>query len=305
MRVLRTARLADFTTFRIGGPCSRLIECVTAEDLRSVISNIAQEKTSFVLIGGGSNLLVSDEGIPGTVVRYAGSPVKAEKMGDTWRVNGSVMLDELIAWMIDEGYAGLECMSGIPGTVGGAVAGNAGAFGRQIAELLVSVELLAPNGMCREVAPAQLAFAYRSSRLQRTKEIVLAVRLRLEKGDRSRLREERQRVLALRKERHPDWHICPTAGSFFKNLEPAHPTERRQPAGWFLEQAGAKAMRVGRARVFEKHANIIVAEAGATSSEVWQLARQMAQAVWEKFHIRLAPEVRILGRFTPVSLLDA
>ena len=291
------ALLSRYTTFRIGGPCRDLIECVSASELERAVRELRGAGLPFELIGGGSNLLVADEGWPGVIVRYAAEAVDARIEGNNLIVSGAAPLDAVAEWLANNGWAGLEFATGIPGTVGGAVAGNAGAFGKQIGDFLDTALLLTREGVFKTVRAAELGFGYRRSALQKSGEIVVSVVLRLLRGDRARLLEERARILELRKSRHPDWRVIGTAGSFFKNIEPTSAAERRQAAGWFLEQAGAKNMRVGCARVFEKHANIIVAEPGATAFDVWQLAQKMAQAVWDKFRLRLQPEVRLLGAF--------
>jgi UDP-N-acetylmuramate dehydrogenase len=125
----------------------------------------------------------------------------------------------------------------------------------------------------------------------------VSARLHLEPGDRDALKRHRAEILALRASKHPDWRRIPTAGSFFKNIEPTSKADRRQAAGWFLEQAGAKKMRVGGARTYDKHANIIIAENGCTAQDVLALSRLMERAVRDKFGLKLQREVRLLGSF--------
>ena len=290
-------RLSEVTTFRLGGPCLGLIECRLPEQLEFVTENLDRLGLEFVLIGGGSNLLVSDQGLNALVVRYASDDLCARRKGEWLDVDAGASLDELARFAVEEGLAGLVYCSGIPGTVGGAVAGNAGAFGKQLGDHVVSVRVMDRRGKVYEVPGSQLEFAYRSSRLAGTGEIVLSVQLQLERGSVESLRTERMDILALRKEKHPDWRKQPTAGSFFKNIEPTSAAGRRQAAGWFLEQAGAKGMRVGGARVFEKHANIIVAGEGCKAQDVLDLSRQMADAVKTQFGLNLEREVRVLGMF--------
>jgi len=253
---------------------------------------------AFTLIGGGSNLLVSDHGLDTMVIRYAcgGAPVQVS--GPLLDVGAGMSLDSLAAFSVEQGLAGLVYCSGIPGTVGGAIAGNAGAFGKQLGDHVVSVRVMDRTGAVREVEGGELRFAYRASRLQETGEIVVSARLRLEAGQGGVLRQERADILALRREKHPDWHTQPTAGSFFKNIEPTSAAGRRQAAGWFLEQAGAKEMAVGGARVFEKHANIIVAGEGCKARDVLDLSRKMEEAVRVMFGLVLQREVRVLGAFS-------
>jgi UDP-N-acetylmuramate dehydrogenase len=291
------ASLGEFTTFRIGGSCPLLVPCETPSQLTLAVLDLAAAREPFVLIGGGSNLLVSDDGVDSVVLRYCSDRRQVRREGNVLESAASMPLDDLALYTVEQGLDGLVCGSGIPGTVGGAVAGNAGAFGKQIGDRVESVLLMDPRGATRWEVAEKLGFAYRSSRLQVTGDIVVAVRLRLEPGDETRLRQEREDILALRRQKHPDWRTTATAGSFFKNIEPTSAAERRQAAGWFLDQAGARTLRVGGAHVFEKHANIIVADPGCRARDVLELSRQMAAAVKAKFGFDLVPEVRVLGNF--------
>ncbi len=294
-RVTPAVRLADLTTFRLGGPCAALVDCATPERATQAIRAVAAAGLPYWLLGGGSNLLAADGGLDRVVIRYASGTPDIQADGTCVTVSGATRLDDLAAWAGARGLAGLAFASGIPGTVGGAIAGNAGAFGQQLGDRVLSVTLLDPAGRPLTAAGDELSFAYRHSRLLTSGEIVLAARLRLEPGDPVRLEAERAEILELRRTRHPDWRTTPTAGSFFKNVAPTSAAGRRQSAGWFLEQAGAKSLRVGGARVFEKHANIIVGEPGCTARDVRELARLMADLVRTKFSIELQPEVRMLG----------
>lgn len=296
-RVQPDVALKDFTTFRLGGPCRAVVTCSDEDSLVRAVTLLAGAGEPFLLIGGGSNLLVADEGYDGVIVRSAAEALAVRREGVMLEVSGCSPLDPLAAYAVEQGLDGLTYASGIPGTVGGAVAGNAGAFGKQIGDAVVSVRLMDVCGNVRSAPASELGFAYRQSRLQETGETVLSVQLQLVAGDAAELRRQRQDILALRREKHPDWRVLPTAGSFFKNVEPTSSAGRRQAAGWFLEQVGAKTMRVGGARVFEKHANIIVAEPGCRARDVVELSRRMSEAVRRQFGLDLVREVRLIGRF--------
>lgn len=291
------AALRDFTTFQLGGPCRRMYFCRAPEQLVATVRALREAGEEYVLIGGGSNLLISDEGIPLSVVRYFSDQPVLSVHDQVVEVSGSTILDHLVRETIRLGMDGLINCSGIPGAVGGAIVGNAGAFGREIAEVIEGVDLMAGDGTVRTVRPDELGFSYRQSRLHHSNEVVLSARLKLVAGDASSMRKEREGILALRREKHPDWPTEPCIGSIFRNVDPARPGERRQAAGWFLEQAGAKGMRVGGAIVFPKHANIIVKQPDGTAQDVFDLARMMADAVYGRFGLRLVREVRYLGRF--------
>ena len=291
------AVLRDFTTFRLGGPCRCLIACETSRQLEAAVGELAAAGEKFLLIGGGSNLLVSDDGLDVAIIRYYSEKPAVHRHGDVLEVDCAMLLDDLALFTVEHGLDGLVYASGIPGTVGGAIAGNAGAFGKQIGDRTESVLLMDHTGRKRWTSGRNLGFAYRHSRLQNDGEIVVTAVLKLEPGDPAELKKQRAEILDLRRQKHPDWRKQPTAGSFFKNIEPTSAADRRQAAGWFLEQAGAKSMRVGGARIFEKHANIIVTEGDCKAQDVLDLSRQMVAAVKAKFGFDLTPEVRMLGRF--------
>ena len=294
--------LSAYTTFKLGGPCRGLVTCTNRRELVQALRDLNEVGESFTLIGGGSNLLVSDTGLDQMVVRYCSEKAMVVREGNLLAVQASTSLDDLVQYSLQEGLDGLVSCSGIPGTVGGAIAGNAGAFGEQIGDHLFSATLVDRAGNEWEVNRDDLEFDYRSSKLQRTDAYVAAARFRLKPGQRERLRAQRQEILQLRASKHPDWKRTPTAGSFFKNIEPTSKAERRQAAGWFLEQAGANALSVGGAHPFEKHANIIVADAGCTASDVYALSEQMAALVKARFGFSLHREVRLLGSFDRKSV---
>jgi UDP-N-acetylmuramate dehydrogenase len=305
VQTLRAARcvvvpdepLRQHTTFQLGGPCRALIGCATPEQLAAAVRELHTAGEEFILIGGGSNLLVADDGIPQVVLRYVSEQPQVRRQGVVLDVSGSTLLDDAVAFAVEQGLTGLVEASGIPGTVGGAIAGNAGAFGRQIGDVVEAVTLMDRAGRTHTATPAELQFAYRSSKLQRTDEFVVSARLRLAQAEVAALTRQRAEYQAIRRQKHPDWRVVPTAGSFFKNIAPTSAAGRRQAAGWFLEQAGALQMRVRGARPFAKHANIIVRDGDCSAQDVLELARQMATAVERKFQLRLEREVRLLGRF--------
>ena len=246
-------------------------------------------------MGGGSNLLVADVGIPEAVLRIHSGVPDCRREGELISVSAGTELDALARFAADEGLAGLGFAAGIPGTVGGGICGNAGAFGSALGDGLERLEVLTRAGDKKTRPRAALTFGYRASSLQQTGELIIRAWFRALPGDRAKLRAERDEILAARLEKHPDWHVLPTAGSFFKNL-PAETTDGpRRAAGKFLEQAGAKQMREGGAYVFPKHANIVIAGPGAKAAEVARLTERMAAAVKEKFGFDLEPEVRFWG----------
>lgn len=305
VEIIPKAKLQDYTTFRLGGVCPCLITCQTPYQLEETIKRLAQCNMKFILIGGGSNLLASDSGVDCIVVRYISLPM-IERQDTDVVVSGSTSLDQLAQFVLENSLEGLNYTSGIPGTVGGAIVGNAGAFGKQVGDVLASVMLLNKKGMRREVKPEDLGFAYRNSNLKETDEIVLIARFRLKPGNKDALAKERNEILETRWQKHPHLQTHPCAGSFFRNIEPTSKAEKRQAAGWFLEQAGAKGMRVGGAVIFEKHANIIVKSKNCLAQNVFDLSNLMVKAVKEKFNLDLVREVRLIGKFNgmPADVKD-
>ena len=295
--VVENAKIADYTTFQLGGSCKALITCQTPYQLQAVVKRLVERNIDFILIGGGSNLLVSDEGIDCVVVRYIASPIIASVEGQSVTVSGSSLLDALVKFALEHSLEGINYASGIPGTVGGAVVGNAGAFGKQVGDVLESVLLMDKKGMTREAKPSELGFRYRHSNLKETGEVVVAAHFALRPGDKNALLKERNEILAIRHEKHPDLKLYPCAGSFFRNIEPTSAAEKRQAAGWFLEQAGGKNLKHGGATIFSKHANIIIKSNGCTAQDVYELSKLMAKLAKEKFDLDLVREVRFVGKF--------
>ncbi len=290
-------KLSQYTTFQLGGPCQGLIFCQTPEELCEAVAQCHQDDLPFILIGGGSNLLISDKGLNCYVIRFFSNTPLIEKEKTDLIVSGSTQLDCLAQFAAENGLEGLNYTSGIPGTVGGAVAGNAGAFGKQIGDVLTEATLLTQKGEQKIVHPGDLNFSYRNSILKKTHDILISAQFSLTFSDKQKLFKERADILSLRQEKHPDLQTSPCAGSFFRNIEPTSNAEKRQAAGWFLEQAGAKKLKCGGASVFDKHANIIVKSKSCSAQDVYTLANTMAEVVKKKFNLDLVREVQIIGEF--------
>ncbi|OGX30354.1 MAG: UDP-N-acetylenolpyruvoylglucosamine reductase [Omnitrophica WOR_2 bacterium RIFCSPHIGHO2_01_FULL_52_10] len=297
IRIEEHAPLEQYTTFRLGASCEGMIHCQTPRQLEETIPYLIKEKKKFILIGGGSNLVVSDEPLDCYVVRYYTDKPVIEQNGTTLTVSGSTQLDHLAFFAAQRGLEGINCTTGIPGSVGGAIVGNAGAWGKQIGDVLTSVELISPQGVKKTARTEELQFTYRDSILKKTGDIVVSAVLSLQKGDVKALSEEREKILAERKSKHPDLRYEPCAGSFFRNIEPTSKAGKRQAAGWFLEEAGGKKLKVGGAVIYPKHANIIIKSDGCRSQDVYELSLQMARVVKEKFNLDLVREVCFVGKF--------
>ncbi len=284
------APLAEFTTFRIGGPALGMIRVRTPAEAQKFLKTASELKIPVAFIGGGSNLLIDDRGFCGLALKM--EIVDVEFAGDIVTAGAGLPFDTLIARCLDEGLVGLEFASGIPGSLGGAVVGNAGCYGHEIGEFLVSVTVLHPDGTVATAGPGDLDFGYRHSALKENDDLLLTATLKLGHGDVAAAKAVRAEWIAERSVKHPVTDPC--AGSYFKNLEPSEPGGRRRAAGEFLDRAGVHGMQVGGAAVYQKHANIIINTGNATSADVLELAERMKRAVQAEFGIELVPEVRYL-----------
>lgn len=294
--VRRDVTLAPFTTFKVGGPADLLVEPVTADQLVSAVALAFRHGVPVTMLGGGSNVLVADAGVRGLVVRWRSGTVGPVGK-DLVRADAPVTINGLVRWTIAHGYAGLEAWAGTPGTVGGAIHGNAHWKGQNIGEVVESVRLLRPDGTLLQVPADRMDFAYDHSRLQQSREIVLWVAFRLQPGHATEgLRAVARESLAFRKATQPLG--LPSAGCIFQNPDPV--TDRLPPgtprsAGALIDRAGLKGARVGGAAVSTVHANFLVNEGGATATDVRALIDRCRSAVCEQSGVTLRDEVVYLG----------
>ncbi|MBN1772606.1 MAG: UDP-N-acetylmuramate dehydrogenase [Deltaproteobacteria bacterium] len=291
LEVAENAPLAAWTTFRIGGPAAAVVTVRSPEEVVRAVRSIAATGARWTVFGGGSNVLVPDEGYDGVVVLMRAARVQVFE--SDLEAEAGADLGRLVSASAWAGLGDLTFAAGIPGTIGGAVVGNAGAWGRAVGDCVASVHVL----RARTLEPAvltrdELGFDYRSSLLQTTGDLVLSVRLALQPADRKLLLRQIDDWLAQRAERLPEQ---PCAGSFFRNLPPARPGEKREPAGRLLEAVGAKGLRVGDAAVSDRHANVIVNLGHAHCRDVLALAGELEQRVADKFGVKLLREVRLLS----------
>lgn len=279
--------MARHTTYRIGGPADLFITCDTVTDLAEAVRVLGDEQIESTVIGRGSNLLVSDAGYRGAII-VLGREFKAHSVVGTRVTCGAgCILAYVVRDAFSRGLAGMEFAVGIPGTVGGAIAMNAGTRGAWMGSVVESVTLHVPGVGLRRLAGADIPWEYRTSGLTAAGIIVEAV-VRLEEADADRIRAEMERSLQRRKASQPLG--IPSAGSVFKN-------PRGESAGRLIEAAGLKGTRLGGAQVSQVHANFIVNEGGATAADVVGLVRKVQMAVRDTHGIELEPEIRLLGTF--------
>jgi UDP-N-acetylmuramate dehydrogenase len=296
-RVRAQAPLAPLTTFRVGGPADLLAEVRSAAEALAALALAREAGVPVTWLGGGSNVLVGDGGIRGLVVRWHGGAVEAVPP-DRVRAEAGVTVNGLVRFTIAHGLAGLAEWAGTPGTVGGAVHGNAHFRGRHVSERVAGVEVAAPNGTVRGLAVAEMEFGYGRSRLQRTGEVLLRAEFRVAPGEPAALRAVARESLAFRKRTQP--LALPSAGCVFRNPDPASvrlPEGVPFSAGALVDRAWLKGEACGGARVSPVHANFVVNEGGATARDVATLVERMRDAVAARFGVRLEEEIVRLGEF--------
>ncbi|MFC1510683.1 UDP-N-acetylmuramate dehydrogenase [Candidatus Omnitrophota bacterium] len=301
---IKTQPLSELTTFRCGGPSLGVIDCTTPEQVCEAVSCFNQSNLPFIVIGGGSNIVVSDCGLDCYVLRFISVEPLIDCKETLIVVSAGSRLDQVACFAAEQGLAGLNFANGIPGTVGGGVVGNAGAFGQQLSDVVTSIEVLTRNGVKRVIPASECGFSYRHSALKHSSDIVLSVSFKCTKSDRGVLLGTRHDILKSRREKHPDWRTTPCAGSFFRNVDARSIDGKRQAAGWFLEQAGVKTLRCGGASIFERHANIIVGDATCRAQDIFECSQKMKAAVLSKFNLELIREVRFVGAFDGCGLVD-
>ena len=298
-RLGRNVPLAPLTTFKVGGPADWFIDIGGAEELRDALLLAASGSVPVFVLGGGSNVLVSDAGVRGLVVRLrAGSIARVSE--DRIRAAAGVTINGLVRWTITNGVSGLEAWAGTPGTVGGALHGNAHFQGRLIGDLVAAAALATRDGRLQDVDGRALEFAYDRSRLQRSGEIVLSADFVVGAGEPGSLRAVARESLAFRKRTQP--LASPSAGCIFQNPDPARdqlPEGLPYSAGALIDRAGLKGEREGQARVSATHGNFVVNEGGATAEDMRALIDRCRGAVRDAFGVMLREEIVYLGFDAP------
>ncbi|MFO7951218.1 MAG: UDP-N-acetylmuramate dehydrogenase [Bacillota bacterium] len=276
--------MARYTSWKVGGPADYFVSPADLEELILVIQQCDQHNLPLYILGNGTNLLVLDGGIRGMVVQIGSAFSYVNTYAGELEAGAGTPMFQLSKNAAEAGLRGLEFAVGIPGSLGGALIMNAGAFGGYIGELVESVKLVDFNAEVKTVNRDQLSFSYRSSNLIGTGVIVEA-RLKMDHGDPAELLQTMQYYSEERRRRHPN---LPSAGSVFRNLPD-------KPAGRIIDEAGAKGMRIGGAEVSKEHANFIVNTGGATAADILSLIEKVRKLVKEKFGLELRPEIRIIG----------
>ncbi len=294
--------LAPLTSFRIGGPAEVLLTVTSLGELTTALTLLREWQVPFLILGGGSNVLVSDAGVPGVVLinRCRGIHWALTAEPPTVTAESGVLLAGLARSAIRRGLAGLTWAVHVPGTVGGAVVGNAGAHGGAIADNLYQVTLW-QDGAVVEVPAADLELRYRSSRLKALpaaiRPVVLTATFHLSHGDSAAEEAAAAAYTAYRRRTQP---TAQSAGSIFKNP----PAGTAPAAGYLIEAAGLKGYRLGGAGVSTRHANFIINHGNATAADVVRLMNHIRRIVWERFGILLEPEIQFVGDWSAGPWLE-
>ncbi len=284
-QVLWNEPLSRHTTYQVGGPARVFFEPPNESALQQVLRRCHQEDVPVFILGSGSNILVHDQGLDMLVIRLGRCRSRISHQGLGVTAGAGALVSDLVLYCEEHSLAGLEFMAGIPGTVGGALRMNAGAFTGEIGDRVEWVTALTPAGEPLRIPASEAGFGYRRAEGLQGK-ILTTVRLRLEAGNREVLRAARMDILARREARQPlEYGSC---GSVFKRPPGGY-------AGAFIEQAGCKGMRIGGAMVSPKHANFIVNYQHATAQDIYRLIRAVQQKVYEKFQVWLELEVKLVG----------
>jgi UDP-N-acetylmuramate dehydrogenase len=282
--------LAEQTSYRVGGLAQWCAAPRNWEGLEATFEWYQAQDLPLTLLGAGSNLLISDRGISGLVLstRYLRHSYFDTETGQIRAAAGEPIAR--LAWQAAKrGWRGLEWAVGIPGTLGGAIVMNAGAHHQCIADCLVNVVLLSPDGKLETLTPEQLNYSYRNSSLQGDKRLVIEATLQLQPGfSRTEVMEATTENLKKRKSSQP--YELPSCGSVFRNPKP-------HAAGWLIEQLGLKGHRIGNAEVSQRHANFIVNRGSATAQDIFRLIRYVQERVEAHWAVSLEPEVKLLGEF--------
>lgn len=277
--------MASHTTFRIGGLADCFVELENEEQLIKIQKYLRQVGVPFFILGNGSNLLVSDDGYRGVILRIGPKMSRVRVEGCAVIAQAGASMAQIARTALEHGLTGMEFASGIPGTIGGGVVMNAGAYGGELGGIVTQVNVVNADGEVMELDNETMEFGYRTSTIRNHAFTVTEVRLRLEKGDPQQIRARMEELAARRREKQPLEY--PSAGSTFKRPDGYY-------AGQLIMEAGLRGFQCGGARVSDKHCGFVVNTGNATAADVRELIREIQERVREQFHVNLETEVLYL-----------
>ncbi|MDD6214865.1 MAG: UDP-N-acetylmuramate dehydrogenase [Firmicutes bacterium] len=287
MEIKKNELMKNHTSFKIGGPADEFCEAQSVSDIKNLISYAENKGIGYTVIGNGSNLLVGDRGIRGLVIKLSRGFDKISISGTQITAESGILLSKLSNEALKNSLSGLEFASGIPGTLGGGIFMNAGAYGGEMKDVVESVSYL-ENGETKIATKDELNFGYRRSFFSNKDAIILSAVMRLENADPLEIKAKTYDYKNRRTSKQP--LSIPSAGSTFKRPEGYF-------AGKLIEDAGLKGFKIGGAEVSQKHSGFVVNSGGATAKDVMELIEYIQKTVYEKFKVRLETEVKTLGEF--------
>lgn len=287
-RVLVDEPMKKHTTFRVGGNADYFVKPSTAEEVKQVVALCKKENLPYYILGNGSNLLVGDRGYRGIIIQIYKDMNEIEVVGDKIRAQAGALLSKVGSVALDAGLAGFEFAAGIPGTVGGAVMMNAGAYGGEMKDILASATVLTEDGEILRLSNEELELGYRTSVIAKKHYVVLQAEYQLREGDKEEIRAQMDDLKVRRITKQPLEYA--SAGSTFK-----------RPKGYFagklIQDAGLRGFTIGGAQVSEKHCGFVINTGDATAADIVELMNQVSAKVFQEFGVTLEPEVRRLGEF--------
>ncbi len=287
-RVREKEPMAQHTTFRIGGPAALFVELSSEKEAQEVVTLLNEYEEDYYLVGNGSNLLVSDSGFSGVILHFAKEYSHIEVQGEKIICEAGALLSQIGRVALEAELSGFAFAAGIPGSIGGAMVMNAGAYGGEMKQVVEKVRLLDKTGHIVEKNCEEMHFAYRHSLLKEEPYLVLQVTLSLQKGDKAVILKEMEELAKQRREKQPLEY--PSAGSTFKRPEGYY-------AGKLIDDAGLRGYQRGGAQVSEKHCGFVINKEHATAQDVYQLICDVQAKVEKEFQVKLEPEVIMLGEF--------
>ena len=287
-RVLEAEPMSKHTTFRIGGPADLFVAPENTDEIKKLIAICKEEEVPYFILGNGSNLLVSDKGYRGVIIQLYRSFGQITLKENEIHAQAGALLSGIAAMAREASLTGFEFAGGIPGTLGGAVVMNAGAYGGEMKDVLKEVTVLTPEGEVVTLQARELQMGYRTSIIKESGYIVLEAVISLKKGDQDEIKSRMQELAGMRSSKQPLSY--PSAGSTFKRPEGYF-------AGKLIMDSGLRGYQVGGAQVSEKHCGFVINTGNATAKDVTTLMADVQRIVMEKFGVKLEPEVKFLGEF--------
>ena len=281
--------MKNYTSFKIGGPAECLIKVTSEEELKEVVRYCKENKTPLTILGNGSNVLVSDDGIKGITIIIKIEKLEIKKQEDgkvNIKVGAGEKLGKIARKFLEEDITGFEELSGIPGTIGGAIRMNAGAHGKEMKDIVKNIKLIDYNGIEKTLTNEQMKFEYRTSILKEEKYVVPEVELELEKGNKEEIKKKMEEYLNFRKEKQPIEY--PSAGSTFKRGTDFITAK-------LIDEAGLKGYAIGDAQISTKHAGFVVNKGNATAKNVMELVDYVKKVVYERFNKEIELEIELIG----------